>query len=73
MIRSYSMTFPEKVKFVRTKLLVSQEELAVQIGASFATINCWETKNIEQSFLTKALFDKYCEMKGIRFEEDNDV
>lgn len=67
------MTFPEKVKFVRAKLLISQEELASQIGVSFATINRWETKNIEPSFLTKARFDKYCEENGIRFEEDNDV
>ena len=61
------MTFLEKVKFVRTKPLASQ------IGVSFATINRWETKNIEQSCLTKALFDKYCEEKSIRFENDNDI
>ena len=67
------MTILEKVKFVRTKPLISQEELASQIGVSFATINRWETKNIEQSCLTKALFDKYCEEKSIRFENDNDI
>ena len=31
------MTFAEKVKYVRGKLLLSQEDLAKQVGVSFAT------------------------------------
>ena len=33
------MTFADKLKLVREKLLISQEQLAHEIGVSFATIN----------------------------------
>ena len=36
------MSFAEKVKLVRTKLKLSQEDLARELGVSFATINRWE-------------------------------
>ena len=36
------MSFAEKVKFVRTELKLSQEDLARELGVSFATINRWE-------------------------------
>ena len=67
------MTFPEKIKYVRAKLLISQEELASKIGVSFATVNRWETKGIEPQFLTRAKFDKFCKEQGITFEETSNV
>ena len=66
------MAFSEKVKYVRSKLLLSQEDLASKIGVSFATVNRWE-KGIEPQFLTKARFEKFCEEHGIKFEERNNV
>ena len=62
------MTFAEKVKYVRGKLLLSQEDLAKQVGVSFATVNRWETQ-----FLTKMRFEKFCNERGIKFEEGNNV
>ena len=62
------MTFAEMVKFVRAKLLLSQEDLANKIGVSFATINRWE-KGVEPQFLTKARFEKFCQDQGIDFKE----
>lgn len=38
----YDMTFAEKVKFVRAKLLISQKELAKQVGVSVVTVTRWE-------------------------------
>ena len=49
------MTFAEKVKYVRGKLLLSQEDLAKQVGVSFATVNRWE-KGVEPHFLTQMRF-----------------
>lgn len=66
------MTFAEKVKYVRGKLLLSQEDLASKIGVSFATVNRWE-KGIEPQFLTKARFDKFCEEQKITFGEPHNV
>ena len=62
------MTFAEKVKHVRATLLISQEQLAKELGVSYVTVSRWETKEIEPQFLTKAKFDKFREEKGITFE-----
>ena len=63
------MGFAEKVKFVRTKLNLSQEELAHKLGVSFATINRWENGNYNPSRLARKAFEEYCEKKNIQ-EED---
>lgn len=62
------MKFSEKILYVREKLLVSQEQLAQELGISFATINRWEKGHNEPSFLTRKKFDKFCENKGIKFD-----
>lgn len=36
------MSFSEKIKQVRSQLKMSQEDLAHELGVSFATINRWE-------------------------------
>lgn len=64
------MGFAEKVKFVRTKLKLSQEDLAHDLGVSFATINRWENGSYNPSRLAKKAFEDYCERKNIK-EEDN--
>lgn len=43
------MDFADKIKFVRSELELSQEELAHKIGVSFATINRWEMRLISQA------------------------
>lgn len=65
------MTFGEKVKYVRGELQLSQTQLAAELGVSFATVNRWETQNIEPRFLTKVKFEKFCEQKGLQFSEKN--
>lgn len=53
------MSFGEKVKFVRGELQLSQTQLAAELGVSSATVNRWETQNIEPRFLTKVKFEKF--------------
>lgn len=62
------MTFAEKVKFVRAKLLVSQTELAKMVGVSFPTINRWETGKLEPTFLNGKKFEEFCKKKNIKFK-----
>ena len=62
------MTFAEKVKFVRAKLLVSQTKLAEMIGVSFPTINRWETGKLEPNFLNEKKFEMFCKKENITFE-----
>ena len=47
------MSFAEKVKLVRTELKLSQEDLARELGVSFATINRWENGSYNPSRLAK--------------------
>ena len=63
------MTFGEKVKFVRGELQISQMQLAKELNVSFATVNRWETQNIEPSFLTKTKFEKFCEYNALNLKE----
>ncbi len=64
------MDFAEKVKFVRTKLNLSQEELAHKLGVSFATINRWENGSYNPSRLARKAFDNFCVENEIT-EENN--
>lgn len=43
------MTWAERIKISREKLLLTQEELAKEINVSFATINRWENAHNEPS------------------------
>lgn len=63
------MKFAEKVKFARGELLLSQKELADEIGVALVTVARWETKGLQPTFLTEQKFEKFCKSKGITFEE----
>lgn len=63
------MSFSEKVKYVRTELKLSQEDLARELGVSFATINRWENGSYNPSRLAKKAFDDFCKENNIA-EED---
>ncbi len=61
------MSFAEKVKLVRTELKLSQEDLARELGVSFATINRWENGNYNPSRLAKKAFEDFCNKHSIEF------
>jgi len=56
-----SKTFPKLVREVRRQLGISQEELAHELGVSFATINRWENGKTTPFKLARAQFDAFCE------------
>jgi len=55
-----SETFPALVKEVRRQLEISQEELAHELGVSFATINRWENGKTTPFKLARGQFDAFC-------------
>ena len=63
------MSFSEKVKYVRTELKLSQEDLARELGVSFATINRWENGSYHPRRLATQAFDDFCTENNI-VEED---
>jgi DNA-binding transcriptional regulator YiaG len=55
-----SEKFSERVKRVRSQLNLSQEDLAHDIGVSFATVNRWENGKASPSKLARKSFDNFC-------------
>ena len=55
------------VKEIRRQLSLSQEDLARQLGVSYATVNRWENGLSKPSKLAKAQLESYCKkMTGQR-------
>jgi putative transcriptional regulator len=53
--------YPELVKMLRRQLALSQEDLARQLGVSFATVNRWESGHSKPSRLARAQLHGFCE------------
>ena len=51
---------PGLVKEIRRQLGISQEDLARELGVSFATVNRWENGKSKPSKLARAQFDSFC-------------
>lgn len=66
------MSFAEKVKLVRTELKLSQEDLARELGVSFATINRWENGSYNPSRLARKAFENFCKSNNLICEGENE-
>ena len=53
--------FSGLVTVIRQQLDVSQEDLARQLGVSFATVNRWEKGHSKPSRLARAQLNAFCE------------
>lgn len=49
------------VKNVRRQLSISQEDLARELGVSYATVNRWENGQSRPSKLARVQLDAFCE------------
>ena len=61
------MEFAEKVLYVRKKLKLSQEKLAIKLGVSFSTVNRWEKRHSLPSYLAQTRFEALCRENNIAF------
>jgi putative transcriptional regulator len=52
--------YPSLVKEVRRQLSISQEDLARELGVSYATVNRWENSQAKPSKLARAQLDAFC-------------
>lgn len=53
--------YRELVKEIRRQLGISQEDLARELGISFATINRWENGQVQPSRLARNQFQAFCD------------
>ena len=63
------MNFCQIVKNIRLTLKLSQEDLARELGVSFATINRWENGKSTPSRLALSAIKEFCEKNRITYEE----
>ena len=56
---SASREFIESVKSLRETLRMSQEDLAKELGVSFATVNRWENGKTQPSKLAKKQLEQF--------------
>lgn len=68
--RGMDMNFREKVKKVRIEIGYSQEQLARELGVSFATINRWENGKSEPRQIALNTFEHFCILHNINLEEE---
>ena len=64
------MKLSEQVKYVRQKLLLTQEALAKMCGISWLTISRWEREERNPRLTSIGKFYKFCESKGIFFNKE---
>lgn len=53
--------YPSFVKDIRRQLSISQEDLARELGVSYATVNRWENGQAKPSKLARAQLDAFCD------------
>lgn len=68
-----SRSFSELLKEIRRQLALSQEDLARQLGVSYATVNRWENNLSKPSKLAKTqfalFFEKMTKQGSLRLPE----
>ena len=67
------MEFSQKVRYVREKLNISQEDLARALNVSYATINRWENSKNKPVRMAQVAFNDFCVKHDIVFDENNFV
>lgn len=62
------MSLKEKLIYVRTKLQLTQAELAEKTGIAKITIAKWETNDIKPQMKAYGKFLAFCEKNGIKID-----
>lgn len=62
------MDYAALIKRIRETLLLTQVELAADLGVSFATVNRWEKGHHEPTMTQKRKIRDYCKKKKIPME-----
>ena len=61
------MTYSEKVKAARDKLLLTQDEIAIALGVNAITVCRWETGKSEPNMKAKKAIRDFCIKNSLEF------
>ena len=62
------MDYPQLIKTLRGKLLVTQTELAEMLGCTFASVNRWERGHHEPTIKMKRKIVELCRKNKIKVD-----
>ena len=62
------MTYPEAIKKLRTKMLLTQTEFAELLGVSFESVNRWENGKNEPTMKIKRKISELLEKNKVEVE-----
>ncbi len=63
------MKYPEAIKTLRHKMILSQMEFAEKLGVSFATVNRWETGKHDPTIKARRMLKPYFKKYKIEVED----
>ena len=63
------MKYPEAIKTLRHKMILSQIEFAEKLGVSFATVNRWKTGKYEPTIKARRKLAPYFKKYKIEVDE----
>ena len=63
------MNYAEAIKALRKKMLITQTELAAQLGVAFVSVNRWENGAYEPTMKAKRKLATLFEKNGISMED----
>ena len=63
------MELSSKLKYVRCKLKLTQEQLAQKTGISLVTIARWESGSVQPRMVSYGKFLEFCEKNDVKFDD----
>ena len=69
LVGDWTMTYAEKVKNAREKLLLTQDEFAEKLGVNSITVCRWETGKCEPNIKAKRAIKSFYQENGLNFDD----
>lgn len=67
------MQLSEKIRILREKFLLTQEDFAKELGVAASTVNRWETGKARPNMTTMRTIRAFCKTRSYPYEEIESV
>lgn len=67
------MQLSDKIRMLREKFLLTQEDFAKELGVAASTVNRWETGKARPNMVAMRTIKQFCETRNYPYEEIESV
>ena len=67
------MEFKDMLKKARLQAMLSQQDMAKELGVSFSSLNRWEAGVRKPNYAGQRAFKNFCDNHGIKFNEKAEI